>query len=252
MSWASTIAGSVNSPNQSPRFGRKVTGWIIHHNAATGGSYVLELMRTGKKQVSANYQVMQNGDVWGVVPRESRSWSASNSDWDASSLTFEIANDSGEPGWTISDRAYEQVAKTIAEDSRWAGIPINRTTVRGHREGSAQGDGGSYPTACPGGIDLDRLVRMAQGYVSGSVAGLDAELIQEEDEMAIQIIKEIAGVPNGEKARYGVMGSKSGFSHIQTMNEVNALLKGIGKTEKEAVRGVSRLEFDRIATALTR
>ena len=168
MTWASTIAGSVSTPNKSSRNGRKITGWIIHHNAARDGSGVLEMMRTGSKQVSANYQVLENGDVWGVVPREERSWSASNADWDGSSLTFEIANNSGAPGWTISDRAYDRVARTIAEDAHWAGIPINRTTVRGHSEGSALGDGGSYSTACPGGIDLDHLVQLAQGYYNGA------------------------------------------------------------------------------------
>jgi hypothetical protein len=181
MSWASTISRSITTPNQSSRDGRKITGWIIHHNASTGGSYVLSLMQSGDKQVSANYQVMQDGEVVGVVARELRSWSASNSAWDGASLTFEIANNSGAPGWTISEGAYLSVARTIAEDAVWAGIPINRTTVRGHREGSALGDGGSYATACPGGIDLDRLVTMANQIRSSGTAGLGVTPIEEED-----------------------------------------------------------------------
>jgi hypothetical protein len=185
MSWASTIAGSISTPNRSSRMGRAINGWIIHHNAGRDGRGVLEMMRAGSKQVSANYQVLEDGDVWGVVPREERSWSASNAVWDAESLTFEIANNSGAPGWTISDRAYDRVARTIAEDARWAGIPINRTTVRGHREGSAQGAGGSYSTACPGGINLDYLVQLAQHYYNqgSSSAGGGATPITEEDTM---------------------------------------------------------------------
>lgn len=72
---------------------------------------------------------------------------------------------------------------------------------------------------------------------------------QEEDDMAIQIIKEIGP---GSKGRYGVMGSKSGFSHISTPAEVSALLTGIGKSEDEAVRGVNATQFDLIASALSK
>jgi len=218
MTWASTIAGSITTPNQSSRYGRKITGWIIHHNAALGGAGVLEMMRTGSKQVSANYQVMQDGDVWGVVPRENRSWSASNADWDAASLTFEIANDSLAPGWTISDRAYERVARTIAEDARWAGIPINRQTVRGHREGSALGDGGSYSTACPGGIDLDRLVGLAQKFSGSSLAGGDPSSIEEIPMPAL--IRH----PNGS---IGFVSDAGELDAISTLNEVESL-KAVG------------------------
>lgn len=71
-----------------------------------------------------------------------------------------------------------------------------------------------------------------------------------DEDMAIQIIKEINPKP-GQYKRYGVMGSKSGFTHIGSMDQVNALLVGIGKSELEAVRGVSPAEFDLIAQVLT-
>lgn len=181
MSWSRHISRSITTPNRSSRSGRPVVEFIIHHNASMGGSYVLGLMRTGLKQVSANYQIMQDGEAVGVVPREERSWSASNADWDGSAITFEIANNSGGPGWTISNEAYHTVARIIADDAAHFGIPINRTTVRGHREGSALGHGGSYATACPGGINLDLLTELAQQYSAGTAGGGNTPI--EEDDM---------------------------------------------------------------------
>ncbi|UOE45464.1 peptidoglycan recognition protein family protein [Agromyces larvae] len=182
--------------------------FIIHHNAARGGAGVLEMMRTGSKQVSANYQVFEDGRAFGVVPREERSWSVSNAAWDGSAITFEIANNSGAPGWTISDASYDTVARIIAEDAAWAGIPINRSTVRGHREGCAFGHGGSYSTACPGGIDLDRLVRLAQQYQSSPAGGGTTPI--QEDDMTPEQAKQLNAIYDALFKKDVVPGSTTG------------------------------------------
>ena len=214
MSWSRHISRSITTPNRSSRGGLPVVEFIIHHNASLGGSYVLSLMQSGSKQVSANYQIMQDGEAVGVVPREDRSWSVSNSTWDGSAITFEIANNSGAPGWTISDAAYVKVAKIIADDAAHFGIPINRTTVRGHREGSALGHGGSYATACPGGIDLDRLVRMAQQFASSGTAGDGYTLIKEIPMPAL------IHHPNGS---IGFVSDAGELDAISSMTEVDSL-----------------------------
>jgi hypothetical protein len=75
----------------------------------------------------------------------------------------------------------------------------------------------------------------------------------EEEEMALQIIKEIGpDITEDRPARYGAFPTPEGMTHLDDMDQVNAILVGMGKGEAEAVRGVLPVEFDRIAAALRR
>lgn len=207
---------TITSPNYSSRNGREITGWIIHHNATTNGEYVLALMHTGDKQVSANYQIMDNGDTVGVVDEDLRSWSASNADWDGHSITFETENESGAPNWGISSAAQQAIARVIADSSERYGIPINSTTVRGHNQGSGQGDGGSYATACPGpSMNVAYIIELANSIktAGGGTTPIDNtpvdNYVPQEDFMLIHFTTN--DKKDGPVGEWAVIGS--GFAH---------------------------------------
>lgn len=199
---------TITSPNYSSRSGRAITGWIIHHNASTNGEYVLALMHTGDKQVSANYQIMSNGDIVGVVDESLRSWSVSNADWDGHSITFETENSTGAPNWGISSAARTAIAKVIADSSDRYGIPINSTTVRGHNQGSGQGDGGSYATACPGpSMDVAGIIVEANALKTSSSGGGSTPINNESGDidMALFVQYRTALKSSGGKALDGAV-----------------------------------------------
>lgn len=139
-------------------------------------------MRTGSKQVSANYVQRSNGDLIGVVPEERRSWSLADADWDSRSITVETENESTN-GWTISAAATEKLARLVADVANRYRFPINRDTVLGHREVNSR-YGGSYPTACPGGLDLDGIVRRAN-QITATAGGGTTPITEEESIMLV-------------------------------------------------------------------
>lgn len=169
MTFSSLAARSIGTPNQSSRGGRAIDHIVLHHMASTGGEGVLEMMRTGRKEVSANYCQMDNGQLVGVVPEESRSWSLSSSEWDGRSITVEAENESTF-GWTISAAAMESLAHLVADVCTRYGIPCTRDRVLGHREIYTRHDA-SYATACPGGMNLDAIVARAQQIMAATPAG---------------------------------------------------------------------------------
>lgn len=169
------------SNQSSSRNGTPIDMVILHHSATTNVGSVLSMMQTGSRTVSANYVLGNDGHIYGVVPEELRAWTSGSpndggkgAQFDRRAITFECANLSTN-GWTISDATYESLAGLLADFHRRYGVPLDRDHVVGHRELYDRWHA-SYATACPGGMDIDRVVTMArakagQGGVKPVVGG---------------------------------------------------------------------------------
>lgn len=206
-------ATSGNAGQYSNR-GRPIRGWIIHHAATTSLSGVLSMMSTGSRQVSANY-VIDGAQVVGVVPEEYRAWTSASSVGDGENLTVEIVNDrvgSNDSNWTISDASYRSIAALVAETATRYGFAINRTNIIGHREVVGR-YGQGYATACPSGVDLDRIVREARAI---QLAG-QAATILEVDMATIGRIFRVQG--QGSVCR---LATDSGVHILDTDDKLNA------------------------------
>lgn len=169
----STLTQTQRISNQSSsRNGRSIDMVILHHSATTNAEQVLRMMETGSRTVSANYVLGNDGHIYGVVPEEKRAWTSGSpsdggkgADFDRRAITFECANLSVN-GWTISEATYASLGKLIADFHRRYGVPLDRDHIVGHRELYTRW-GASYATACPGGMDLDKVVRLAKSYALG-------------------------------------------------------------------------------------
>ena len=161
-------ATSGNGGQYSAR-GSKVDRIILHHCASTSLSTVLGMMSTGSREVSANYVIGNGGEIVGVVPEEYRAWTSGSSSWDGRAITFEIVNETGDPDWRISSRAFDAVARMLADLSKRYGITLSRDTVITHQELYSR-YGASYATACPGPYlqaRIDSLIALAKTYLAG-------------------------------------------------------------------------------------
>lgn len=142
---------------------------IVHHAATSSISGVLDMIASGAREVSANF-VVKDDQIVMVVPPQYRAWtSGSSSDggagarWDHRSITIEVCNDrTGDAsGWPISEASYRSIVKIVMwMKATYPNFRIDRNRILGHRE-LWERYRASYPTACPGGIDVDKIVRMA-------------------------------------------------------------------------------------------
>lgn len=173
MTQSNLTTESHNTTQQSSRNGRAIDHIVLHHTASTGMDQTIDMMVSGSRQVSANY-VVKDRRIARIVPEEYRSWSLSSAEWDGRSITFEIANSSNGGGWPVSPESQESVARVVADISSRYGIPLNRDRILGHREVYTR-HGASYPTACPGGLDMDWIVARAKQIKDGDDMSAKAE-----------------------------------------------------------------------------
>jgi hypothetical protein len=147
---------------------------ICHHAATTSLSGILALFQPGGRTVSATFAIGNDGEIVGCVDPSRRPWTSA-SKLDDIAITFECANLST-TGWTISEKSYQSIAKIAAwMNAVYPGFSIDREHIVGHRELYTRW-GESYATACPGGMDLDRVVALARVT---SPAGLGETPIEE-------------------------------------------------------------------------
>ena len=93
------------------------------------------------------------------------------------SIGIEHLNETGAPTWTIAEDTYKRSAELIADICKRYGIPCDRSHIIKHSE--------VYSTACPGGIDIDKLVRMANDFLNRKVETKKEERKEEDDMFTI-------------------------------------------------------------------
>ncbi len=110
---------------------------------------------------SCNYMVSEDGKLYRVLEEYYVPYTNGVMRSNQESITIEHA-DFGKPYDPRPAALYATSAKLVADICREYKLPITRTTVKGHREipGSS--------TACPAGLDIDRIVREAKAIVAPS------------------------------------------------------------------------------------
>ena len=223
MVFSKTATGTSGNGGQYDSRSSGVSMFVVHHAASSSLEGVLSMMSSRSRQVSSNY-VIKDSAIIGVVPEEYRSWSLGSAKYDSKAITVETCNSAtGDvSGWPISEASYASLARLIADCATRYGFPIDRDHVVGHREIHTR-YGASYPTACPGGIDLDRVVREAQQAQVG-------DLINTLRGGAMTCT--IRNIENGDVFVVGELTTyhEKDPGRVNIANEVNKLGGGAGKT----------------------
>lgn len=100
-------------------------------------------------QSSAHYGISDN-TIYQWVEEENTAWHAGVLDINKKSIGIEHDATTTKE---MSEATYQTSAKLIKEICQRYNLPINRDTIKGHKEFKA--------TQCPGTIDLDKLIRLA-------------------------------------------------------------------------------------------
>jgi N-acetylmuramoyl-L-alanine amidase CwlA len=162
----SKLITSVNQDlmNSSSRNGVTIDRVVIHHNACTNKNVAMDTWKVyGGAGTSAHYEVTPT-EIIGCVGEQYAAWHCGGTGGsdipkmanpNQRSIGIENLNSTGAPSWQIAEETYKNLAKLVKDICKRYGIPCDRKHVLGHHEVTA--------TACPGGIDVDRVVRMANG-----------------------------------------------------------------------------------------
>jgi hypothetical protein len=192
------IIDQARISNQHSNRSYPITRVIWHHQASTNDDGTIDMMVSGSKQVSSTYTVDNKdyqGRGWaritGVVPERYRPWTSSS--WaDGGAITIEVCNSTGNPAWGISDVTHEACAHIAAYVRDAYGVPLQRATSKGMPGHVGHNEvqrifGESYPTFCPGNLDINRIIARAQQLGAPT---------SEEDDMSQQDIEWIKGQLN--------------------------------------------------------
>ena len=154
MSNSSLINYTMLSPNYSTR-SVPISKITIHHAAMVGvdSRRIAQLFASTSRDASCNYAIGVNGDITLVVPEEycawtSGTWGQPNHGNDGMAITFEVANDAGEPDWHVSDATLESIINLCVDICQRNNIPALNFT--GDANGNLTMHCYFAATRCPG------------------------------------------------------------------------------------------------------
>lgn len=153
----SKYATSINPNimNSSPERS-KIDRIVIHHNATTNKDVAMNTwLQGGAANTSAHYEITPT-EIIGCVGEEQTAWHSGDWNMNLRSIGLEHVNATGAPGWTVADDTLGKSAHLIADICQRYGFEPNSTTVIPHSSVSA--------TACPGGLDINKLIEWARVY----------------------------------------------------------------------------------------
>ncbi|WP_315306676.1 N-acetylmuramoyl-L-alanine amidase [Enterococcus devriesei] len=169
----SNLITSVNPKvmNSGSRGGCKIDRIILHHNATTNKDVAMNTWLVGGAAgTSAHYEITPT-EIIGCVGEQYAAWHAGGtgpadppkiSNPNYRSIGIENVNSTGAPSWSLDPRTITNCARLVADICKRYGIPCDRQHVLGHNEVTA--------TACPGGMNVNEVVRLAQTYMANSGA----------------------------------------------------------------------------------
>lgn len=166
---ARRFSSLITSENPNPMYGGGRNGVgidriVIHHNATTNKNIAMNTWYTGSGNwTSAHYEVTPT-EIIGCVEEGYAAYHCGGtggydvpkmSNPNERSIGIENVNSTGAPSWLVDPRTVANTAKLVRDICNYYGIPCDRRHVLAHNEVTA--------TACPGGLDVDEVVRLANG-----------------------------------------------------------------------------------------
>ena len=137
------------SPNSNNPRNHVIDTITIHHMA---GNQPIESLGAAfadpQRQGSSNYGIGSDGRIGMYVEEKNRSWCSSSRENDHRAITIEVANDSSEPDWHVSDAAMESLIALCVDICQRNGIEALNFT--GDKSGNLTMHKWFAATQCPG------------------------------------------------------------------------------------------------------
>lgn len=148
MSNSSLICYTKLSPNCTKMTGKKNKKITIHHMAGNLSIETCANVFSGTRKASSNYGIGSDGRIGLYVNECDAAWTSSSSANDRQAITIEVANNSGDPNWTVSDKAYASLLNLCEDICRRNDIEAINFT--GDKSGNLTMHKWFAATGCPG------------------------------------------------------------------------------------------------------
>ena len=148
MSNSSLVSYVKLSPNCTKMTDKVIKKITIHHMAGNLSVESCGECFQGTRQASSNYGIGSDGRIGLYVNECDRAWTSSSRTNDGQAVTIEVANNSGAPNWTVSDKAYAALIDLCVDICQRNGIKALEYT--GDANGNLTRHNMFAATACPG------------------------------------------------------------------------------------------------------
>ena len=148
MSNSSLVSYVKLSPHYRSRGGNKISKITIHHMAGNLSVETCGNVFQSKSVASANYGIGSDGRIALYVDEANRAITSSNTANDNVAVTIEVANNSGAPNWSISDKAYAALIELCVDICKRNDIKALNYT--GDKNGNLTRHNMFAATTCPG------------------------------------------------------------------------------------------------------
>lgn len=170
----------IGSPNFTKgREGHEIHYIVLHHMAGTieGADAVFQQHAGTPQATSAHYGVARDGRIHQWVSTDNTAYHAGDHRYNLESIGIEHEDLNSD---NYTDILYETSALLVYQQATFYGIPLDREHIKKHSEVS------DLPTACPGTLDIDRIINLAKthmdqsqidrlNYLEGLIPGLKSE-----------------------------------------------------------------------------
>jgi hypothetical protein len=249
MSNSSLVTYKKLSPNYSRPRNRKIDTITIHCMA---GNFTVEtcgkIFSAESRKASSQYGIGTDGRIAQYVDESDRSWCTSSAANDNRAITIEVANDSGEPDWHISQKALEALIQLCVDICQRNDIPkllwkadknligqVDKQNLTVHRWFAAK--------ACPGDYIYNMLGKIADE--------VNKRLLGERTPVHVEPLTPTLSGPNDEIIWYfleekglnefavaGIMGNLYAESGLISNNLQNSFEKLLNHTDEQYTSAV--------------
>lgn len=172
--WKGTSADSF-TPGRSAKISR-----ITEHHVVGDASAAIARAAKSGEGFSSNYTIAMDGTIYQLVKDSDTAWA--DNYWPSNQITISIEHAGGKDGYPYTDAMYAASAHLHAWLIQQYGI---NEFIR-HRDVVAGMPGKG--TACPGGLDVERIVRDAKKILSGQVKGASTMSVNALEEQEIKAL----------------------------------------------------------------
>lgn len=185
-----TYSGLITSANPNVMYSSAtpgVTGYgrlpidriVIHHNATTSKDVAMNTWTVANgKWTSAHYEITPT-EIIGCVGEQYSAFHSGDSTMNRRSIGLEHVNETGAPNWTVADATLRNSAKLIADICKRYGFKPDAQHIIPHKSVSS--------TACPGGLDMNKLIRYAQEAYNGKSTATTTSTTQTKKENTLEV-----------------------------------------------------------------